>query len=407
MISFYFILFFYFAGLGANLSSLSPYLLENFGENAEWIFISIQLMVPVGTLFAGWLSDKTKKIRLFLYYSLGLTIPAQYFLFSFSDDWKITMLFAGILRFLLSANYQWVVIAALEKTGEHNFSKIRSSGTLGFLIVQLLLFILTYPTLNLLKSPLLTGKLGSIFYIIPLFFLHNLPKERISKQEFKFKDALVHISSKIQIIFFMLSFFFYASYQIVDNYNGRYFQLSFGLETVYLSWVFAVLLEVPFLLSITRIIHKFEFFSLFYLSLIAGIVRFLFLSYSVSGTSLLLLLLFQLPHAILFIGFYMGSIHFFRRTVPVHIYGSVYGLYSIFSMSLGGMCGNLLSGNLLHSDLGFNLSLFFSMSNVNEKAVSFLPIFLMALFIYTIILPFFMILSRLYKIDQKNHHINS
>ncbi len=407
MISFYFILFFYFAGLGANLSSLSPYLLENFGENAEWIFISIQLMVPVGTLFAGWLSDKTKKIRLFLYYSLGLTIPAQYFLFSFSDDWKITMLFAGILRFLLSANYQWVVIAALEKTGEHNFSKIRSSGTLGFLIVQLLLFILTYPTLNLLKSPLLTGKLGSIFYIIPLFFLHNLPKERISKQEFKFKDALVHISSKIQIIFFMLSFFFYASYQIVDNYNGRYFQLSFGLETVYLSWVFAVLLEVPFLLSITRIIHKFEFFSLFYLSLIAGIVRFLFLSYSVSGTSLLLLLLFQLPHAILFIGFYMGSIHFFRRTVPVHSYGSVYGLYSIFSMSLGGMCGNLLSGNLLHSDLGFNLSLFFSMSNVNEKAVSFLPIFLMALFIYTIILPFFMILSRLYKIDQKNHHINS
>ena len=66
MISFYFILFFYFAGLGANLSSLSPYLLENFGENAEWIFISIQLMVPVGTLFAGWLSDKTKKIRFFL-----------------------------------------------------------------------------------------------------------------------------------------------------------------------------------------------------------------------------------------------------------------------------------------------------------------------------------------------------
>jgi len=403
MISFYFILFFYFAGLGANLSSLSPYLLENFEENAEWIFISIQLMVPVGTLFAGWLSDKTKKIRLFLYYSLVLTIPAQYFLFSFSDDWKITMLFAGILRFLLSANYQWVVIAALEKMGEHNFSKIRSSGTLGFLLVQFLLFILTYPTLNLLKSPLLTGKLGSIFYIIPLFFLHNLPRERISEQEFKFKDALVHISSKIQIIFFALSFFFYASYQIIDNYNGRYFQLSFGLETVYLSWVFAVLLEIPFLLSVTRIIHKFEFFSLFYLSLIAGIIRFLFLSYSVTGTSLLLLLLFQLPHAILFAGYYMGSIHFFRKTVPVHIYGSVYGLYSIFAMSLGGMCGNLISGSLLHSDMGVKLSLFLKMSNVNEKAISFLPLFLMALLIYAIILPFFIVLSKLYKLSQKNN----
>ncbi len=403
MISFYFILFFYFAGLGANLSSLSPYLLENFGEKAEWIFISIQLMVPVGTLFAGWLSDKTKKIRIFLYYSLVLTIPSQYLLFSYSDDWKITMVFAGTLRFLLSANYQWVVIAALEKMGEHNFSKIRSSGTLGFLIVQFLLFILTLPTLNLLKSPLLTGKLGSIFYIIPLFFLHSLPKERISEQEFKFRDALKHISSKIQIVFFVISFFFYAAYQIIDNYNGRYFQLSFGLETVYLSWVFAVILEIPFLLSITRIIHKFEFFSLFYLSLLAGIIRFLFLSYSVSGTSLLLLLFFQLPHAVLFAGYYMGSIHFFRKTVPVHIYGSVYGLYSIFSMSLGGMFGNLISGSLLHSDLGIIISSSLNLTYKNENIIAFLPLFLMALILYTLIFPFFIFLKSLYKDKEINN----
>jgi len=68
--AYFIILFFYFAGLGSNLSSLSPYLISNFGKDAEWVFLSIQIMVPAGTLFAGWISDKTKKIRIFLKYSI-------------------------------------------------------------------------------------------------------------------------------------------------------------------------------------------------------------------------------------------------------------------------------------------------------------------------------------------------
>ncbi len=396
MLSFYLILFLYFAGLGANLSSLSPYLITHFGKNAEWVFISIQLMVPVGTLFAGWISDKSKKIRIFLYSGMLLTFPAQYFLFSFSESWELTLVCAGTLRFLLSANYQWMVIGALEKMGESNFSKIRSSGTLGFLIIQIALFLLTYPEWQILDSPETAGKFGSFFYLAPLFFLHSIPAERISEQEYKFKDAYEFILNKNIILFFLLSFFFYSAYQVTDNYQGRYFQLSYSLGSVYLSWVFAVLLEIPFLLSVTRIVHKFQFFSLFYISILAGFIRFLFLSISVKGVSIEAILFFQLPHAIFFAGYYMGTIHFLRKMVPTHIYGSVYGLFSIFSMSLGGMAGNLISGALLYSNIGKKILEYMNISTNNSETIKFLPVFLFVSTVLILILPFFILLNKRY-----------
>jgi MFS family permease len=399
MISFYVILFLYFAGLGANLSSLSPYLITHFGKNAEWVFISIQLMVPVGTLFAGWISDKSKKIRVFLYFGMFFTFPAQYFLFSFSESWELTLICAGTLRFLLSANYQWMVIGALEKMGESNFSKIRSSGTLGFLIIQIALFLLTHPEWQIFDSPEIAGKFGSFFYLAPLFFLHSIPAERISEQEYKFKDAYDFILNKNIILFFLLSFFFYSAYQVTDNYLGRYFQLSYGLGSVYLSWVFAVLLEIPFLLSVTRIVHKFHFFSLFYISILAGFVRFLFLSFSVSGVSIEAILFFQLPHAIFFAGYYMGTIHFLRKMVPTHIYGSVYGLYSIFSMSLGGMAGNLISGALLYSELGNKIYKILELYNRRADLINFLPVFIFVSIVLLGILPFFIVLNQRLKKD--------
>ncbi|MCB1176650.1 MAG: MFS transporter, partial [Leptospiraceae bacterium] len=318
--------------MGSNLSSLSPYVLSNFGEKGEWIFICIQVSMPIGTLFAGWISDKTKKIRIFSILGISLLFPTQYFLFSFPHNWITTAILAGFQRFLLSANYQWVIIGAIEEKGENRFSKIRSSGTFGFLIIQFILYLLTTIELPFsISDPSETGKLGSYFYIFCFPFCFKLPRKRISHLEYRFKDALNLLKDSNLRMFFIYAFIFYSAYQVTDNYLGRYFQIYIGLDSVYLSWFIAVILEIPFLFLVSKISLRYGIFSLFYLSLIFGFLRYSLLSVSVVGINKNLLLSFQAFHSILFAGFYMGTILWLRKVSPPHLYGSLYGLYSIFA----------------------------------------------------------------------------
>lgn len=326
------------------------------------------------------------------------TAPAQYLIYAFPDSWVLTAVSAGFLRFLLSANYQWIVIAAIEDQGEKRFSKIRSSGTVGFLLVQLLLFVLTTPSIGIFSSPVETAQAGSIFYafcIIPALFV---PKKRTSPQEFRFNDAVQIVKKKHMLLFFVFSFFFYFAYQVTDNYQGRYFQISHGLNSVFLSWVFAVLLETPFLLATPRIVHRFGIYSLFFFSLSAGVIRFIFFTGSTFGTSLNWMLVFQLPHAILFAAYYMGAVLWLRHTAPGHLYGSVSGLFSIFAQSLGGMAGNLVCGALLHADIGSKLTKFFQVPGGQEKSLDFFPVFLISAILYFLLIPCFIYLKKSYHI---------
>ncbi|MCB1142443.1 MAG: MFS transporter [Leptospiraceae bacterium] len=394
MLFFYLILFFFFLGLGANLSSISPYLISNFNEDSEWLFIINQVSVPVGTLFAGWISDKTKLIRPFLIIGLLLNFPAQYLFYSFPENSLYTGICIAILRLLLSANYQWIVIGAIESLGENSFSKIRSYGTIGFLFAQLILFLASTETLSLLKSSSESGKFGSLFYLIPLLFIGHVPRVRNSTRIFLFKDALKLLKQKHMLVFFFLSFLFYSAYQSTDNYQGRYFQLLFGLQSVYMMWFIGVIFEVPFLLGVPQIVHKLGIFSLVYLSIFSGILKFFYLSISPFRFDMFEAYFFQMFHSILFAGYYMAGIYWFRKTSEPHLYGSIYGLYSIFAISLGGVTGNLICGNLLHSDLGNKVFSEFS-GKISPVILSFIPIYIYSGMIYLILLPLFYMFFKL------------
>jgi MFS family permease len=97
----------------------------------------------------------------------------------------------------------------------------------------------------------------------------------------------------------------------------------------------------------------------------------------------------------------MGTIHFFRKTVPSHIYGSVYGLYSIFAMSLGGMTGNLISGTLLYSNFGHWILEKINITIDNSEKIQFLPVFLFVSVVLLFILPFFIYLNIRYSSKKK------
>jgi MFS family permease len=391
MFLYYIIFFLFFLGLGSNLASISPYLISNFEGKSEIIFISSQLSVPLGNLFAGWLSDKTKQIRAFLWIGLLLGAPAQYYFYSFPDSWLITLLFAAFQRFLISVNYQWMMIAAIESQGEAMFSKIRTSGTVGFLVIQVILYYTTIPGIEVFKDSAATGKMGGIFYLMTLLFIFKIQKVRISSQEYRFRDALGILKLKHIYMFFIFSFLFYSAYQVTDNYQGRYFQLSYGLQSVYMMWFIGVIWEVPFLLGVPKIVHKFGIFSLISFSFISGLIKFCYLIFSIFLGTELMSYFFQMPHSVFFAGFYMGSIYWLRKTVPSHLYGSVHGFYSIFAIAFGGVVGNLLTGSFLHSKI---ISSIWISNQMGEKPehIDFFLVFLYPTIVLIFLFPLFKIL---------------
>jgi predicted MFS family arabinose efflux permease len=402
------ILFFFFVGLGANLASLSPYVLSHFDEKAEWIFLCVQICMPIGTFFAGWISDKTKRIRIFAIFGILLLTPTQYFLFYYKDSWITTAMIAGFQRFLLSSNFQWISIGAMEAKGDHKYSKIRSFGTLGFLFVQLFLYTFTIMDLGFqFETPAQTGSFGAYAYLLCLIPAFFLPAKRVSKTEFQFKEAWELVQRKHIRYFFLIAFFYYSAYQITDNYLGRFFQMKLGLESVFFVWLVAVSLEIPFLLLVSKISLRYGINSLFYFSLVAGVIRFGFLAFGFWGISDSFLLFFQFPHAILFAGFYMGTILWLRKESPPHIYGSVYGLYSIFSQSMGGIFGNLICGQLLHANWGTYIQTNWA-KGIDSSLLNFFPIFLYGGILFSSLLFFILPLSSMqnsYHLENKNPSI--
>lgn len=388
------ILFSLFAGLGASLSSISPYVFSHFiNGGGKWIFLGIQIAIPLGHFFSGWISDKTGKIRIFAIYGFLFIIPAQYLTYHLSDSLWWTILFAFWQRFLFTANLQWVTLAALETSSEHLFSQVRSAGTIGFMLIQLSLYLFSNPDLSikLFDKAEQSGKFGSILYLPALLLVFWLPRLRRSQAIFYFRDALAILRSRIMLLFILLSFLFHFAFQVTDNYLGKYIETILGLDAVFLSWFLAVIIEIPFLIFIPKIVQRWGVFSLIYLAVLAGVCRYALVAWTVAAHPVGVLYFSQLFHSFLFAGYYMATIYWLRGLSPPHLYGSVFGLFNLFALALGGMTGNMVCGYLLQSKFD---TFFLSQYRINP-AGSFFSIFLLAASVFLLILPGFIYLQRL------------
>jgi MFS family permease len=350
---FYFLMYFVcYLGLGSYFVVLSPHMIQLFGADAKYIFLSGQLGYPLGYFLVGWISDKTKQLKIYgIIFSL-LLIPTQYFLFMPNLDFYWAILLSAIVRFLFAGYIQIIQIAALEELYYAGFSISRSAGTLGFFLMQIIMFLLEifyFPSgLPLEIEGARGGQIGTSIHILTFIMSYiTLPKKRKSDSPYFFREAIDLINKNHAEIFFVLSFFYYFSYQIVDFYLGAYFRNLGGMKFVYLSWMIAVLVEIPFFPLTQKIIHRFGLKMLFLISLSSGFLRFLLLyihSTMIGGNWILFS---QILHGLHFTGYMAGSVYFFHKKFPEHIYGTAYGLFMIFSLSLGSILGNLTYGTLL------------------------------------------------------------
>ena len=94
----------------------------------------------------------------------------------------------------------------------------------------------------------------------------------------------------------------------------------------------------------------------------------------------------------------MGAIYCFRQKVPDHLYGSVFGLHSIFAQSFGFAMGNLVMGTLLVKPYSQNLFLPQGVTAYRPQGEKFFVIFVLAASICLVLLP---AVSYLKKIWQK------
>ena len=355
----YFLLFvFYFIGHGTYFSALSPYTHTNFGSRAYLVVLAGQLCFPVGYFLAGFLSDRTRLLRAILVPALLLHGPLQFLLFSFPDNFALTVALSAAVRLLFAANFQMITIAVLEGGGLLQFGAYRVAGTYSFFFVHLLLFVLEgaanaggVQRIGLLADPHLgsvAGPVGLGAMLATALVATRIQPLRQSQVRYHFRDALSILRTPSVAVFFCFSFFFFFGYQLVDFHLGQWLKSRGGMRDVYLAWCLAVVLEIPFLPLAGRISRRFGIHSLFYISLLSSVLRFAYLAAAAGGLELPSAVYSQVLHGLHFGGFYMGALFSLRSYFPEHLFGTGNGLYTVLCAALGGISGNALYGKLLY-----------------------------------------------------------
>ena len=388
------IFFIYYVGVGAYFASLSPFILTVYKSDANLVFLASQAAFPFGYFLSGYLSDRFRSLRTLLVPFILFQFFFQYLLFIPYDSLLPAIAVSAATRFCFAFNFQLLTIAALEGGGMKKFGIYRSYGTGGFFFVQLLLFLLdgtsVFQGLEAnAKDAALAGQLGAFFYLLVFLLSFFIQKERVSQEKYNFMRTISITLKPGMLLFYAFSFFYYFSYQIVDFYVGNYFRLTGGMKMVYLGWFLAVILEIPFLPLSARVFHFHRGRFLFLVSTLAGTLRFGLLALHASGQEEIPVLYTQILHGIQFTGYYMGGIHLMRKAYPEHLYGTGYGLFMIFAVSLGGMAGNLFFGKVLYG--GFNFDGAFSFLNIAE---GFPSLFLLASSIQLLLFFVFLTYSK-------------
>jgi len=346
-----FLTFIYFAGQGLYFVALSPYVVGQFQSDSPLIFLAGQLAMPLGFFASGYLSDRTRTLRLPFQIGQLVQIPVQYAFFSIKDlgwlqldTFTLGLIFSGLLRFTFAFNLQLLTLIILEKRGHSNFGNARAWGTMAFLSINLLFFWQAQDRLSAAE----TGKGGLFFLGAGLLLATFTPGRRTSHEEYFFREALGLLKERRILLFFLLSFFFYFQYQMEDLYLGQFVYNLQGMRGVFLTWSLAVIFEVPSMLLAFPLSKRVGLRPLFLIATLAATLRFGLLSLVAAGMAgSTVLALSHTLHGIMFTFFYLGYIFYLREVFPAHLFGTGSGLYTILAIASGSIAGNQVYGRLI------------------------------------------------------------
>ncbi len=332
--------FFYFASLGVLIPYWSLYL-KSLGFNSLTIGGLIAIL-PATKLIApyiwGWLADHTRRSMLLIRVASILALLSFSLVFVSQQLWWLT--FAMLLfSFFWNAVLPQFEAMTLNHLGDdvHHYSMIRLWGSLGFIVIVVLMGdLLQYFDAVLIPLAVLI----SFFFISLSSFL--VP-EKLNRPHAD-HTPIWHVIKEPNVLAFLVVCFlmlcshgpYYTFYTIYLEEQG-YSSYMIGV-----LWAVGVLAEVIVFLLMHRLLPMFGARKLLMVTLLFTTLRWLLIGFFVDDLSMLFLA--QLFHAFSFGIFHAVSISLVHEYFTGSHQGRGQALYSSVSFGAGVAVGSLISG---------------------------------------------------------------
>lgn len=334
--------FFYFASLGALIPYWSLYL-KSLGYSAQSIGI-LMAIIPATKIFApylwGWLADHTRHPITII--RLANLLAVVVFAGVFVDTgfvWLMLVLFA--FSFFWNSSLPLFEAMTLNHLGddEHRYSVVRLWGSLGFIMMVVLLGEF-FDTAGIDRAPVII-----LVLLAGILLASLIVPERLSAHH-EGQGHIVHVIRQPVVLAFLVVCFlmlmshgpYYTFYSIYLESHG------YSRGMIGLLWAVGVLAEVIVFLMMHRLLRTVAARQLLLLTFVLTALRWLLIGFFVDNLSVLFFA--QLFHAFSFGVFHAVSISLVHRFFTGRHQGRGQALYASLSFGAGGAVGSLISGLL-------------------------------------------------------------
>ena len=334
--------FFYFASLGALFPYWSLYL-KSLDYSAQSIGV-LMAIIPATKIFApylwGWLADHTRRpIRIIRLANLLAVVTFAGVFIDTGFLWLALVLFS--FSFFWNSSLPLFEAMTLNHLGddEHKYSVVRMWGSLGFIMMVVLLGEY-FDIAGIDKAPLVIVALLAGILLVSL-----IVPERLSTHHEVQLEIIQVIRQPVVLAFLAVCFLMLMSHGPYYTFYSIYLDgHGYSRGMIGLLWAVGVMAEVIVFLMMHRLLQSFDARRLLLVTLALTALRWLLIGFFVDNLSVLFFA--QLFHAFSFGVFHAVSISPVHRFFTGIHQGRGQALYASLSFGAGGAAGSLLSGLL-------------------------------------------------------------
>ena len=324
--------FFYFGVIGVYLIFM-PKVLATLGYSAEDIGIIfaasplVRFILPM--LFIKGLELNAKIFNLALVVLVGSATSFYFALYDF-----YTLLFSNIgLGIGLSLIMPYIEVISLQSIGKERYGKIRLFGSLGFVLVALVLVRVLHDETMALNFLLFLTLITTLI----AYFVVLLSEKRVAKKSEKMlSDVNIFADYKLWLGLTLMQVSFGAFYNFFTIYETAH---GLSMQTTIYLWSFGVIAEIVMLYFQGNLLRKNLLFLLqltTFVTIIRWLLVFLF------PENIYLLYFSQSLHAFSFALFHSAAIAYLYERYKHKALAQQF--FSGITYGLGGLSGALLSG---------------------------------------------------------------